>query len=63
MTVITFRSELIAFYERRGYRRTGTIKPFPTDVRSGIAQVEGLQLEVLEKELPEKCLADKSRTN
>lgn len=51
MTVITVRSELLAFYERRGYRRTGIIKPFPTDVRFGIPRVENLQFEVLEKEL------------
>lgn len=51
MTVITRRSELLAFYERRGYRRTGIIKPFPHDVRFGIPRVEGLQFEVLEKEL------------
>lgn len=51
MTVITLRSELIAFYERRGYRRTGIIKPFPTDERFGLPRVEGLQFEVLEKEL------------
>lgn len=53
MTVITLRRELLAFYERRGYRRTGLIKPFPTDVRFGIPRVEGLQFEVLEKELTE----------
>ena len=29
MTVITVRSELIAFYERRGYVRTGRLKPLP----------------------------------
>jgi ribosomal protein S18 acetylase RimI-like enzyme len=51
MTVITLRAELLAFYERRGYRRTGIIKPFPTDVRFGIPRVEGLEFEVLEKEL------------
>jgi len=51
MTVITLRAELLAFYERRGYRRTGIIKPFPTDVRFGLPRVEGLQFEVLEKEL------------
>lgn len=51
MTVITLRTELLAFYERRGYRRTGIIKPFPTDVRFGLPRVEGLQFEVLEKEL------------
>lgn len=51
MTVITLRAELLAFYERRGYRRTGIIKPFPTDARFGLPRVEGLQFEVLEKEL------------
>jgi ribosomal protein S18 acetylase RimI-like enzyme len=51
MTVITLRAELLAFYERRGYQRTGIIKPFPTDVRFGIPRIEGLQFEVLEKEL------------
>jgi ribosomal protein S18 acetylase RimI-like enzyme len=48
MTVITLRTELLAFYERRGYRRTGVIKPFPTDVRAGIPRVRGLEFEVLE---------------
>lgn len=34
MTVIDVREELIAYYERRGYRRTGLKKPFPYgDVR------------------------------
>lgn len=51
MTVITLRRELIAFYERRGYRRTGELKPFPVSERFGIPRVAGLQLEVLEKEL------------
>ncbi|HEX4949366.1 MAG TPA: GNAT family N-acetyltransferase [Blastocatellia bacterium] len=51
MTVITMRTELVAFYERRGYQRTGIIKPFPTDVRAGIPLVPGLEFEVLEKEL------------
>ena len=31
MTVIVQRVELIAWYERRGYRRTGERKPFPYD--------------------------------
>jgi len=51
MTVITLRHELIAFYERRGYVRTGKHKPFPTDPRFGIPKVASLQLEVLEKVL------------
>jgi ribosomal protein S18 acetylase RimI-like enzyme len=51
MTVITRRKELIAYYERRGYRRTGQISPFPTDAGASIPRVKGLQLEVLEKDL------------
>lgn len=31
MTVIPQRHELIAFYERRGYRATGETEPFPMD--------------------------------
>ena len=51
MTVITLRHELIAFYERRGYRRTGELIPFPTSPRFGLPKVESLQLEVLKKPL------------
>lgn len=31
MTVINQREELIAWYERRGYERTGEVRPFPYD--------------------------------
>ncbi|WP_027079299.1 GNAT family N-acetyltransferase [Luteimonas mephitis] len=52
MTVIDIRDELIAFYERRGYRRTGVYKPFPHgDERFGIAKRDDLRFEVLEKPL------------
>jgi len=52
MTVIDVRDELIAFYERRGYARTGITKPFPYgEERFGIPQRDDLQFEVLEKEL------------
>jgi len=34
MTVINIREELVAFYERRGYRKTAT-KPFPFDKEPG----------------------------
>jgi len=47
--VITLRHELIAYYERLGYRRTGQVRPFPTDPRYGIPKLAGLQFEVLEK--------------
>ncbi|HVI57379.1 MAG TPA: N-acetyltransferase [Luteimonas sp.] len=52
MTVIDIRDELIAFYERRGYRRTGIHKPFPHgDERFGIPRRADLRFEVLEKPL------------
>lgn len=52
MTVIDIRAELIAYYERRGYRRTGTFKPFPYgDERFGIPRRDDLRFEVLEKDL------------
>ena len=50
MTVIDVREELIAFYERRGYRRTGVTKPFPYgDARFGLPRCRDLRFEVLEK--------------
>jgi ribosomal protein S18 acetylase RimI-like enzyme len=52
MTVIDVRDELIAFYERRGYRRTGIKKPFPYgDERFGVPKRDDLRFEVLEKSL------------
>ncbi|GAA2340705.1 GNAT family N-acetyltransferase [Streptomyces kunmingensis] len=52
MTVISVREELIAFYERRGYRRTGKMSPFPYgDERFGIPQRTDLQFELLVKPL------------
>lgn len=52
MTVIDLREELIAFYERRGYRRTGLRKPFPYgDERFGLPRRSDLRFEVLEKPL------------
>ena len=52
MTVIDVRDELIAWYERRGYRRTGILKPFPYgDERFGIPLRDDLRFEVLEKPL------------
>ncbi len=52
MTVIDVRDALIGFYERRGYRRTGVLKPFPYgDVRFGIPRRGDLRFEVLEKSL------------
>jgi ribosomal protein S18 acetylase RimI-like enzyme len=52
MTVISVRPELIAYYERRGYRRTGERKPFPAEAKS-TPRIPGLEFEVLEKDLDE----------
>ncbi len=50
MTVIDVRDELIAFYQRRGFVRTGITKPFPYgDERFGIPKRGDLRFEVLEK--------------
>jgi GNAT superfamily N-acetyltransferase len=51
ISVLSCRHELISFYERRGYRRTGEISPLPANTGSSIPRVEGLQLEMLEKDL------------
>jgi ribosomal protein S18 acetylase RimI-like enzyme len=52
MTVISVRDDLIAWYERRGYRRTGRMTPFPYgDERFGIPQRADLRFELLVKPL------------
>ncbi|MDI9887067.1 GNAT family N-acetyltransferase [Streptomyces sp. HNM0645] len=52
MTVISVREELIAWYERRGYRRTGRMTPFPYgDERFGVPRRADLQFELLVKSL------------
>jgi hypothetical protein len=50
--VISIRDELIAWYERRGYHRTGQYKPFPYgDERFGIPKRDDLRFELLVKAL------------
>ena len=51
MTVITTRLELIAWYERRGYRNTGKIQPFPTDTKFGVVKNDPIELVILEKDV------------
>lgn len=52
MTVIDVRAELIAWYERRGYHRTGEYRPFPYgDPRFGIPKRDDLRFEWLVKVL------------
>lgn len=47
--VITSRAELLQFYQRRGYHRTGRISPYPIDAGVGRPLHEGLTVEVLER--------------
>jgi ribosomal protein S18 acetylase RimI-like enzyme len=52
MTVIAQRAELIAWYERRGYARTGETRPFPYgDANFGLPRREDLYFVVLQKVL------------
>jgi ribosomal protein S18 acetylase RimI-like enzyme len=52
MTVIAQRTELIAWYERCGFTRTGAREPFPYgDPRFGLPVRDDLYFEVLEKPL------------
>jgi len=54
MTVISIRLELIAWYERHGYNRTGETQPFPTgDPKFGIPK-QFLEFVVLEKNIKGK---------
>ncbi len=51
MTVVHIRHELIAWYERRGYAKTGETKPFPYESPFGNANRPDLHFVVLEKQL------------
>ena len=53
MMVISIRTELIEWYERRGYQRTGEIKPFPKDPKFGLPK-QHLEFVVLEKIIDSK---------
>lgn len=54
MTVIEQRAELIAWYERRGYRLTGETRPFPYgDARFGLPRRDDLRFMWMSKSLRE----------
>ena len=48
MSVISLRHELIAWYERHGYRLTGETKPMPADERFGVP-TQPLEFAIMEK--------------
>lgn len=51
MSVISSRSELVAFYERRGYKRTGELTPFPANAGESIPIHQNIQFETMVKDL------------
>ena len=52
MTVLTLRPELVAWYERRGYVKTGERQPFPYgDDKWGLPKRADLEFYVLRKSL------------
>lgn len=51
ITVIHLRDELLNWYERRGYRRTGLMTDFHVNRRFGLAKIEGLKFIEMAKSL------------
>lgn len=51
MVVLSSRSELIDFYLRRGYRRTGVTADYPLGANVGVPKRNGLRIETLEKQV------------
>jgi len=51
ITVITARPELVAWYERHGYVRTGELQPFHAGEKFGVTK-QKIELAVLEKPIP-----------
>lgn len=49
LSVLSAREELIAFYLRQGYRRTGLTREYPVSAGVGTPRGDGLEVEVLEK--------------
>lgn len=51
ISVLSSRLELIAFYERRGYTRTGQTMAYPVSAGIGEPIVDGLQVEAMTKKM------------
>ena len=49
MAVVSARQELISYYERRGYERTGKTEDYPIHFAVGTPKTRGLTIEYLEK--------------
>lgn len=51
MAVVSARHELIAFYLRRGYQKTGTVMDYPLSAGAGSPKHTGLKIEILERNI------------
>ncbi len=51
MAVVSQRTELIAYYERRGYLRTGRVEKYPAHLNVGTPLISGLTVECMEKKV------------
>ena len=49
MQVVSQRTELVDFYLRRGYKKTGLVKPYPNHLNSGVPKQKNLTIDYLEK--------------
>lgn len=49
MHVVSARKELIDFYVRCGYQKTGWVKDYTQMAQAGVPKVDGLKVEMLEK--------------
>lgn len=49
LIVVSARSELVAFYLRRGYQKTGSVTDYPISAGAGTPKNPALKIEVLEK--------------
>jgi ribosomal protein S18 acetylase RimI-like enzyme len=55
MLVLSQRVELIQYYERRGYRRTGDRQQYPRHLKVGTPMRDDLTVEYLEKNIASKA--------
>jgi len=51
LQVVSKRPELLDYYLRRDYKKTGLVKPFPTHLKVGEPKIKGLTIECLEKKI------------
>jgi GNAT superfamily N-acetyltransferase len=54
INVLECRGELIAFYERRGYRRTGVVHPYPLSDGFGSPVMEGMTVVEMAKVITDR---------